>query len=151
MTTDSPTANGVDSYDQVLIQRHILNRIPDPLDSPYKLLAADVDGSGQIDSYDQTLIQRLILGRDTQFPAGLWRFVPADYVFPNPQAPWAAPTNRWYTNLLAEVTDGNFVAIKLGDVDNSWAAPPAGQEWWSRAAQDRRLCRRTFCPRWCSR
>ena len=108
-----------------MIQRHILGRTL--LDSPYKLLAADVDGSGQIDSYDQTLIQRLILGRDTQFPAGLWRFVPADYVFPNPQAPWAAPTNRWYTNLLAEVTDGNFVAIKLGDVDNSWAAPPGGQ------------------------
>ena len=32
-------------------------------------------------------------------------------------------TNRWYTNLVADVTDGDFVAIKLGDVDNSWTAP----------------------------
>jgi hypothetical protein len=48
-----------------------------------------------VSSFDQILIQRLILGRSSQFPAGLWRFVPADYVFPSPQTPWTAPTNRW--------------------------------------------------------
>jgi hypothetical protein len=127
-TDDSPTANGVDSSDQVVIQRHILGRAL--LDSPYKLLAADVDGNRSIDSSDQIAIQRLILGRTSQLPAGLWRFVPADYVFPDsvtdPQTPWDAPTNRWYTNLVADVPNGDFVAIKLGDVDNSWTAPVGG-------------------------
>jgi len=120
-TTDSPTAKGVDSFDQFLIQRHILGRTL--FDSPYERLAADVDGAGNIDSFDQFLIQRLILGRSTEFPLGLWRFVPADYVFPDANNPWAAPTNLWHTNLVADVVGEDFVAIKLGDVDNGWTMP----------------------------
>jgi hypothetical protein len=144
-TNDSPTINGVDSYDQYLIQRHILSRIPDPLDSPYKLLAADVDGSGQVDSYDQYLIQRLILDRITQFPAGLWRFVPANYVFLDPQNPWNAPSNRWYTNLMADMTNGDFVAIKLGDVENSWTAP-VGQSLLAKSAQGQQALGQNVLP-----
>jgi hypothetical protein len=49
--------------------------------------------------------------------------VPADYAL-DPQAPWNAPTNRWYTNLVADVTEGDFIAIKLGDVNNTWTVPP---------------------------
>jgi hypothetical protein len=123
-TNDSPTANGVDSFDQFLIQRHILGRTA--LGSPYKLLAADVDGSGGIDSFDQFLIQRVILGRSSQFPLGLWRFMPADYVFPDTNNPWSAPTNRWHTNLLTDLAGQDYVAIKLGDVDNSWVVPAGG-------------------------
>ena len=52
--------------------------------------------------------------------------MPADYVFPDPANPWSAPSQRWYTNLVADVTNGDFIAIKLGDVNNSWKAP-AGQ------------------------
>jgi len=123
-TNDSPVAHGVDSFDQFLIQRHILGRTL--FDSPYKRLAADVDGAGNIDSFDQFLIQRLILGRATQFPLGLWRFVPADYIFPDANNPWAAPTNLWHTNLVADVVGEDFVAIKLGDVDNGWTASVGG-------------------------
>ena len=93
------------------------------LGSPYKLLAADVNADKSIDVMDLLAIQKLIVEPTSGLPAGLWRFVPADYAFPNPQAPWDAPTNRWYTNLVADATNGDFVAIKLGDVDNSWTAP----------------------------
>jgi hypothetical protein len=120
-TNDSSPANGVTVADLALIQRHILGI--GPLDSPYKLLAADVNGNGILTVADLALIQRVILGLTNTYPAGLWRFVPANYVFPDPQNPWNAPTNRWYTNLLAAVANGNFVAIKLGDVNNSWPAP----------------------------
>src|ERR1035438_10468766 len=119
---DSPTANGLSSFDAALIQRHVLNLAP--LDSPYKVLAADVNGSGTISSFDAALVQRVVLGLTNRFPAGLWRFVPADYVFPDTNNPWNAPTNRWYTNLVADVIDGDFIAIKLGDVNNSWTNPP---------------------------
>ena len=33
------------------------------------------------------------------------------------------PHQPWYTNLVADATAGDFVAIKLGDVDNFWTAP----------------------------
>src|SRR5208337_4569614 len=68
-----------------------------------------------------------VLGLATNFPAGSWRFVPADYVFPDPTNPWGAPSQRWYTNRVADVTNGDFIAIRLGDVNSSWTAPAGGQ------------------------
>jgi hypothetical protein len=122
-TNDTPVANGVTVADLAIIQAYVLGKLP--LD-PYQLLAADVNTNGIITVADLALIQAVILGKLTNFPAGLWRFVPADYVFPNPTNPWTAPSQRWYTNLAATVTNGDFIAIKLGDVNNSWTAP-AGQ------------------------
>ncbi len=111
------------TLDIALIRRHILALAF--LNSPYKLLAADVSGSGTITTLDIALIRRLILAMTNTFPAGLWRFVPADYVFPDPANPWAAPAQRWYTNLLADGDGQDYVAIKLGDVNNSWVSPAA--------------------------
>jgi hypothetical protein len=122
-TNDSPAANGVTVADLAMIQAYVLGKLA--LD-PYQLLAADVNTNGIITVADLSLIQTVILGKLTNFPAGLWRFVPADYVFPNPTNPWTAPSQRWYTNLVANATNGDFIAIKLGDVNNSWTAP-AGQ------------------------
>jgi hypothetical protein len=118
---DTPAANGVTTLDIALIRRQILDLAP--LDSPYKLLAADVNASGTVTTLDIALIRRLILALTNTFPAGLWRFVPADYVFADPSNPWNAPTNRWYTNLVANMTGQDYVAIKLGDVNNSWVSP----------------------------
>jgi hypothetical protein len=123
LQNDSSTANGVTTLDIALIRRHVLGLAP--LGSPYKLLAADANGSGTVTTLDIALIRKLILGLTNSLPAGLWRFVPADYVFPDPQNPWTAPTNRSYTNLTSGLTGQDFLAVKLGDVNNSWTAPPA--------------------------
>jgi hypothetical protein len=127
-TNDNAPAQGVTTADISLLRRHVLNILP--LDSGYKLLAADVNGSDSATTADITLMRRVILNITTNFPAGLWRFVPADYTFATPQAPWGAPTNRSYTGLAADAASQNFVAIKLGDVNNSWTLP-AG--WTSKA------------------
>ena len=124
-TNDSTAANGITTLDILLIRQHILSPSSSSLKTPYKLLAADVNGSGGIDILDILLMRQLILGGTTQFPAGLWRFVPAGYQFPNTNAPWSAPTNNWHTNLTTNVVGEDFVAIKLGDVNGDWS-PPAG-------------------------
>jgi hypothetical protein len=123
LTNSSPVANGVSTIDISLIRRHILNIAP--LDTPYKLLAADVNGSKSVTTLDLTFIRRLILGSTNTLPLGLWRFVPAGYVFTNTAAPWDAPTNRSYANLVTAATNQDFMAIKIGDVNNSWAPPVA--------------------------
>jgi len=118
LASDAPPNNGITSADLALIQAHIL--LVKPLDSPYKLLAADVNGSGTITAGDLAAIQRVVLGISNTFMAGLWRFVPADYIFPDTNQPWSAPTSRSFPNPVWDITNQDFVAIKLGDVNNSW-------------------------------
>jgi hypothetical protein len=75
--TDGSTTNGVTAIDAAIVERVVLGLAS--LDSPYKMLAADVNGDGQINPIDATIIQRVVLGLANTFPAGSWRFVPASF------------------------------------------------------------------------
>jgi hypothetical protein len=116
---------GVSTIDISLIRRHILNIAGARFDSPYKLLSADVNNSRTVTTLDISWIRKMVLGATNSFPGGVWRFVPSDYVFPDPDAPWDAPSNRVYNALGSALTAQNFYAIKLGDVNYNWA-PAAG-------------------------
>jgi hypothetical protein len=120
--TDAPIANGVTTADITLIRRHVLGLTL--LDSPYKVMAGDVNGSDSVTTADITLIRRLILGTATTFSGGLWRFVPSDEAFTNTAKPWTATRMRQYAALASGTLSGqDFKAIKLGDVNGSWKAP----------------------------
>ena len=122
LSNDMPVANGVTTADITLIRRHVLGLAA--LDSPYKVLAGDVNGSDSVTTADITLIRRLILGSTTNFSTGLWRFVPADELITNTAKPWTASRMRQYTFLASgEMSQQNFKAIKLGDVNGSWKQP----------------------------
>ena len=114
-------ANGVSTFDLLLINQHILGN--NRFDSPYQIIAADVNNSQTLTTLDLISIQKLILGRITEFPNNFsWRFVDAAYIFPNPMNPWqeAFPEMIRLSNLPATgVQDANFIAIKIGDVDGS--------------------------------
>ncbi|MBI5914969.1 MAG: HYR domain-containing protein [Bacteroidetes bacterium] len=113
--------NGVTTYDIVLVRRHILGI--DYFDSPYTIIAADVNRSGTVTTLDLVDMQKLILNIATEFPNGnpSWRFVPADYEFPNPAVPFspAFPENISMDNIETNQWDRDFVGIKIGDVNNS--------------------------------
>ncbi|MFM1769790.1 MAG: hypothetical protein RJA22_2319 [Verrucomicrobiota bacterium] len=123
--TNAPSA-GVSTLDISLIRRHVLSITN--LDSPYKILAADVNGSSSVSTLDISFIRRLILAATNSLPQGLWRYVPADHVFANPSSPWSAPASRTVSVSGADAPGQNFIALKLGDVNASWVAPilPAG-------------------------
>src|SRR5262249_15829840 len=118
---DLPPNNGVTTFDILLIRQHILNN--SLLNSPYKILAADANGSGSVTTADILPIRQLVLGNTTNLAAGLWKFVPASYAFPDPKSPWGAPSNLSFTNIVANVANQDFVAIKVGDVNSSWGPP----------------------------
>jgi hypothetical protein len=111
--------NGVSTFDLVLMSKHILG--VEALDSPYKMIAADVNRSESITTLDMIQIRKLILNIDTEFDNNTsWRFVPADYVFPVPTNPWFEQFPEVYSvNDLASSLDVNFVAVKIGDVNLS--------------------------------
>ncbi|MEY2950266.1 MAG: hypothetical protein RLZZ248_1467 [Bacteroidota bacterium] len=116
----TPAANGVSTFDMVLISKHILS--VKPLDSPYQLIAADVNNSKSITTLDLIQMRKVILSISDQFSSNkTWRFIPTSYNFSNPRNPWADnfPEVLNINNLDKSVNTADFVAIKVGDVNNS--------------------------------
>lgn len=116
--------NGVSTLDLMFISRHILG--VQPLNTPYKMIAADVNRSGSISTLDIIALRKMILGLESQLPNDntSWRFVDANHIFLNPNNPFATPIPE-VVNINGfdqDHMDANFVAIKVGDVDLS-AAP----------------------------
>jgi len=117
---DANYLNGVSTFDLVLISRHILG--VQLLDSPYKMVAADVNNSRSITTLDLIQLRRLILAIDTEFANNTsWRFVPASYSFPVPTNPWFEqfPEVININDLAGNMINQNFRAVKIGDVNGS--------------------------------
>jgi hypothetical protein len=113
--------NGVTTSDIVRIQRHILGI--EALDSPYKLIAADVNKSRSITAKDVADLRRLILGLTKEINGNTsWRFVHQAYTFSdlsnvlNQNFPEVFEVNPLNGNLNL-----NFYAIKTGDINGSAA------------------------------
>ncbi|MFK7775639.1 MAG: T9SS type A sorting domain-containing protein [Saprospiraceae bacterium] len=111
--------NGVTTQDIVFIRKHILGL--EILDSPYKLLAADVNNSGQITALDMVIIRSLILLNFTEFPNNdSWKIIDGDFVFADPTQPWASNIpQQIIINNLETNRELNMIGIKMGDVNNS--------------------------------
>ena len=112
--------NGVNTFDMVKLSKHIL--LLENLDSPYKLIAADVNNNGDINVSDLVNLQRVILYLDSGFTNNDgWRFVDANHTFSNPTNPWAGngfPESVEIPSLSETNSLANFVAIKVGDLTN---------------------------------
>ena len=118
-TRNDDPLNGVTTYDLILLGQHVLE--VNLLDSPYKMIAADVNESGSITALDMIELRRLILQIDDAFSSEKsWTFVDAGYTFPNSSNPFATtyPTAANINNLTSsEVID--FIGVKLGDLNAS--------------------------------
>lgn len=113
--------NGVSTNDLVLISKHILGI--QPLDSPWKLIAADANQDGKITTTDIVVLRKLILGITSELPNGKsWRFVPQPHSFPDPANPFQPPfPERGEVPNTADPAPAgfNFKGVKIGDVDFS--------------------------------
>lgn len=116
---DGDDKNGVSTFDMVLIRKHVLNI--EELDSPYKLIAADVNTSGSVSTFDIVLIRKIILGVSSEFTStDSWRFIPRDYEFPQEDNPFSEPfPEEIQLSGGGHTTPVDFIAIKMGDVNNT--------------------------------
>lgn len=116
---DKNPLNGVSTFDLLLIQKHILGI--QALNSPYKMIAADVNNSKSISTLDLIQLRKLILGLDLQFLNNTsWRFVHAAFKFPKPENPWATQfAESIFVKEFNGSLTGNFIAIKIGDVNSN--------------------------------
>jgi hypothetical protein len=110
--------NGLSTFDLVLMTKHALGL--QPLDSPYKRIAADVNNDHKITAQDALAMRRILLHITDEFEYNTsWRFIPADYVFPDPEDPWkeAFPEVANINALPADLDGQDFIALKIGDID----------------------------------
>ena len=135
-TLELDPLNGVNTWDLILISRHILGL--EPLNSPYKLISADANKSGTVTTFDIVELRKLILGTYQQLPANSsWRFVDKAQVFANPANPFAAviKENIFVLSSSLPKNDAYFTGCKIGDVDqtatpnNKSARPETNLSW----------------------
>lgn len=120
-TKDDNPMNGVSTFDLVLMSKHILGI--DPLNSPYKVIAADVNKSNSVTTFDIVELRKLILGIYSELPNNTsWRFIDTEFGFDDPNNPFVnAPfaENKTIANIQADQMHDDFVGIKIGDLNNS--------------------------------
>jgi predicted transcriptional regulator len=111
--------NGVNILDVLLMQRHILGL--DPLSTPLKIIAADINKSGSVTSSDIVELRKVILGANQTFPQNTsWRFVDKSHQFANPFNPFANSFKEYisWQNMQANQDSACFAALKVGDLNN---------------------------------
>ena len=111
--------NGVNALDIVRLQRHLL--LIDPLNTPYKQIAADVNNDKVINALDVVILQRMQLRLIETFPSNTsWRFVPVAHQFQsNFNVSQNFPESITYNPLNSDQMQSDFYAIKVGDLDDS--------------------------------
>ncbi|MEO1515914.1 MAG: T9SS type A sorting domain-containing protein [Bacteroidota bacterium] len=112
--------NGVTTFDLLLMTRHVLNIVA--LDSPYKIIAADINNNGVISAFDILSIRRLILNLDTEVQESTsWRFIPSDFTF-DPDDVFATPFPEAYSISALLGTFEEVIGVKVGDLNDSAAS-----------------------------
>ncbi len=113
--------NGVSTLDLVKIQRHILGL--ESLDSPYKLIAADVNGDDDVKASDLTELRKLILGVITDLPTNeSWRFVDGEQELSMDMDLADVDYTQEIENLEGNTMSKDFVGVKIGDVTEDASA-----------------------------
>ncbi len=109
--------NGVSTLDLLLIQKHILGL--QPLNSPYKLIAADINKSNDVSSVDLVELRKLILGIYDKFPGNeSWRFIPKSHVFRNAANPFETGFPEYQDiSSFNQNSFADFVGVKVGDIN----------------------------------
>ena len=112
--------NGITTWDIIPIRKHVLNT--ELLNSPYQLIAADINNNGSVTTADAILLRSFILQLTTEFPNNSsWRYIDADYAFPQPTNPWLEtfPEEVNLETLSEDAMQNNFIAVKIGDMNGT--------------------------------
>ena len=114
--SDLKDLKGVDTEDAIILLRHLLG--VEAITLPYKKIAADVNSDGVINSADFDLLYAVLNGtKAIDAIPKLWKFIPRST---NP--PILSKEMReylMYNPLKNTVSNADFVAIKIGDLNGS--------------------------------
>lgn len=116
---DNDHVNGLDLHDLFLINYYVIGMRSLPL--PYGPIAADANNSRSVTTFDIVELRKLLFNNYKKLPSNTsWRFVDADFVFPEIENPFRTlfPENKTITPAdTASLLQVLFTAVKIGDVD----------------------------------
>ncbi len=104
---------GVTGFDAILLTWHILGT--QFLTSPIKQFAADVNASGSLSTLDITIIFKMALGEINAFP----NKKPWHFFYFGDEGNYLQEVS--FPNLTADVSWGDFIVVKTGDLNDSAA------------------------------
>ena len=88
------------------------------MDSPYKMIAADVNNDKKINGQDLVELRKLILGIYTELPqSDSWMILNAEMQL-DVLNPWNYDLTRTIQDLSLDMISEDFIGVKIGDVDN---------------------------------
>ncbi len=123
---DGDDLNGVSTLDILYIQKHILGL--QELSSPYKMIAADINADEKITGIDIVELRKLVLGVYSELPqTDSWVFAEKAAIM-NPDSPWPFVQEINLYGLDQNFINEDFIAIKVGDVNESVTANLANLE-----------------------
>ena len=117
--------NGVSTIDLLKIQRHILGS--EVIESPYKLIAADINKDRKINGLDLIELRKLILGLYEELPENdSWIFIDKSQELTMDNV-WEYRDSLVIRNLNQTMTDESFVGVKVGDLNDDVVSNVVGQ------------------------
>ncbi len=118
---DGDYLNGVTTADLIAIQEHISGEAL--LDSPYKVIAADINNDQQVSILDVIVLRNVILGISRRFTNNTsWRFVDESQSFADMFSPWPFIEVLDIPSLATDQLSEDFIGVKIGDVTDDVAA-----------------------------
>ena len=110
--------NGVNTIDIIHMQRHVLG--VDRLNSPYKVIASDINNDEVTNGLDLIQLRKFVLGSvDTFYNNTSWRFVSAEQILSDTLHPYPLEEVRYVNDISDMNRENDFIGVKIGDVDNS--------------------------------
>ena len=92
------------------------------LNTPYKMIAADVNSNNDISAVDLLELRKLVLGIYDKLPESTsWKFIPKPHTFTSNDNPWGYPLEDKLTDMKVNMVS-DFIGVKMGDVNSSAAA-----------------------------
>jgi hypothetical protein len=99
------------------------------IESPFAKMGSDLDRSGQLDEQDLALLQAIVLGDTTAFQQqSAWHFTPtSEYQSKSGKRKLEdLPEGLTINNLLNNITEQDFIGIKIGDLWEEMRFPDKG-------------------------
>ena len=116
-TKNDDYINGVSTLDLLFIQKHVLGQ--QSFDSPYKMIAADINNDKEITALDLIELRKLILGVYSELPNNTsWKIIDGAQSLSTIN-PWIYSEFLRINDLETDLNSEDFIGVKVGDVNLS--------------------------------